>query len=114
MADTLSDRKRPLAGPFSFSAPGKRAGQVSSTRAIPEESMAGQPGRQWLDTARQLASAGLLAFGPAAMALAASAVPPPAAAPAAASATQPAPAAVADELPRHELETLALVDPGQV
>jgi diguanylate cyclase (GGDEF)-like protein/PAS domain S-box-containing protein len=75
--------------------------------------MAGQPGRQWLDTARQLASAGLLAFAPAAMALAASAVPPPSAAPAA-SAARAAPAAIADELPRHELETLALVDPMHV
>jgi diguanylate cyclase (GGDEF)-like protein/PAS domain S-box-containing protein len=66
-----------------------------------------RPGRLRLDKARWLAAMALLALAPA------FAAAPPSATPSA-----PAPAAAAtataDELPRHELETLALVDPQRV
>jgi len=73
--------------------------------------MVGGSGRHWLGTMRGLAALALLAFAPG-FAGAEPVRPPPAEATAA---TPPRKTpALADELPRHELETKALVEPAAV
>jgi diguanylate cyclase (GGDEF)-like protein/PAS domain S-box-containing protein len=72
--------------------------------------MGDKPGRHWLVTARGFVPPALLALACVVSLLGAAPAPV---------ATKPAPvanttAASADDLPRHELETLALVDPGKV
>jgi len=76
--------------------------------------MAGRSGRQWLGTARGLASAGLLALAPALAFAAGAPAPATSSDPVAVPAAPKHAASASDELPRHELETLALTDPGRV
>src|SRR5690348_11673771 len=80
--------------------------------------MGDMPGRHWLGKARGLVPPVLLALACVFALLGAAPAPTPSAS-AAAAGTVDAPvantaAATADDLPRHELETLALVDPGKV
>src|SRR4249919_2582744 len=112
----LNDRKRPPRGAFFF-ARAPKAGRGTYHR--PKRFggvMADRSGRQWLGSARGLAAALLLALAPV-IASAAAPIDPSTEStsdPAAAPAPVKNAALPGDELPRHELETLALTDPGHV